>query len=140
MQLPERALEGFDFALVIDLLPFRQLQGFEDFLHFIERAFQFVDDVVHLFDRPADAGRFADDFWFRRQVAFILSRGAGLFGLIRRNAFGRWGRARAGRPATFGMAASTATRPARSAGGWRLRLFGGRFRPFFWHHADNLPG
>jgi hypothetical protein len=80
MQLAERALKRFDLALVVDLLPFGELQRFEDFLHLIERAPEFVDDFVDLFDGPADARRFAERFRFRLAFGFKFSGRLGRLG------------------------------------------------------------
>jgi hypothetical protein len=73
MQLAERALERFDLAFVVDLLPFGEFEGFEDFLHLIEGRAEFVDDFVDLLDGPADARRFAERFRLRLAFGFKFS-------------------------------------------------------------------
>ena len=50
MQLAQTTAQGFDFLLVSILLPLGQFQGLEHSLHVVQRASEFIDDLVNLFD------------------------------------------------------------------------------------------
>ncbi len=54
MQLPQRALQRLDFALVINFLALGQLEGFQHFLHLIQRLLQLLDNAGDLLDGLAD--------------------------------------------------------------------------------------
>jgi hypothetical protein len=56
--LPERAFERFDLAFVVDFLSLGEFEGFQDQFHFVERVFQFFDDLVDLFDGAGDGRDF----------------------------------------------------------------------------------
>jgi hypothetical protein len=151
MQLPQRSLQRFDFALVINFLTLGQFQSFQNFFHLIERMSQLINDFIHLLDCGGEAG--SD----RLVVSFPLGtpRGPGFnLGLLTPFRFfnSRQGRftsrfserlARWTRPAGFGMSATAASRAAGSPlerGGHILRLFRSSWLPFVWNHAIKLPG
>jgi hypothetical protein len=65
VQSSKRAFQFLNLALVINLLPFGQFQSFQHVFHFIERAFQFLDDFVDLLDGLGDGGKFRAALAFR---------------------------------------------------------------------------
>jgi hypothetical protein len=91
-QLAHRAVERFDFALVVDLLSFGEFQRFEHFLHFIENVFEFLDDFGDLIDGVGDAGslellnglrmRLWPGFRLRTLGTFLALRSLGAFGTV----------------------------------------------------------
>jgi len=100
MQLPQRALKTLNLALVINLLPLRQLQCFQHFLHFIERMLQFLDDSIHLIDGIGDGwglmrgfrllawlARFPQLAWFPQLTRFAWLTWFPLLGFLDRG----WG-------------------------------------------------
>jgi hypothetical protein len=93
VQVPQRALEILDFALVIDLLPFGKFERFEHFFHLIERVFEFVDDSVHLLDGVRDALLLMRGFG-RALVLALLGFFNGRLGRCRGRGGGRAGFAR----------------------------------------------
>ena len=70
MQLAKRAFERCNFPFVIDLLSLGKFKGFQDLLHFIEGAPQFIDDFVDLFDGLGDGGNLGAGLAFARGLAF----------------------------------------------------------------------
>jgi hypothetical protein len=52
----EAAAKGLDLLLVGVLLALGQFNGFEHFLHSVERGVEGFDDVVDLFDGVGDSG------------------------------------------------------------------------------------
>jgi len=71
VQVPQRALQILNLALIIDLLPLGQFQRFQHFLHLIERMFQLVDDPVHLVDGIRDRGRAMRRFGLARLLGLM---------------------------------------------------------------------
>ena len=59
VQLAQAAAQGFNFLFVGNILPLGQFEGFQNFLHVVERASECLDDVVDLFDG------FLDSHWLR---------------------------------------------------------------------------
>jgi hypothetical protein len=55
-QMAQSPLEVLDFALVINLLPFRQFERLKHFLHFIQSMFELVNDPVYLSDGVRNRG------------------------------------------------------------------------------------
>jgi hypothetical protein len=70
MQVPQRALEILNLALVVDFLSLSQFQRLQHFLHLVEGMLQFIDDSVDLIDRVRDRGS--------TMLGFALARPFGL--------------------------------------------------------------
>ena len=57
VQLAQAPAKRFDLLLIGGLLPLRQFQRFQHFLHVFECSPKRLDDVVDLFDRPLNGRR-----------------------------------------------------------------------------------
>lgn len=133
MQLPERTLQRLDFALVINLLSLGQLERFQHDFHFIECAFQLLDDLCHLLDRLADRRGARDGAVFPGVPFFESGRRPGFRGRFNaRPRKGSWF-------ATPGMPPASAPRPAGPGSGCRLSLSGSRLWLFVGNHGITLP-
>ena len=119
VELAEAAAEGLDLVLVGVLLALSQFNGFEDFLHVVERGAKGLDAVVDLLDGVGDGG------WggglkvasWRRGRSFACGRGGRFDRLTRLGEFlGRCARRRGGgqgcSPPTAPMAATAASATA----------------------------
>jgi hypothetical protein len=58
VQSSQGAFQFVNLALVVNLLPLGQLQRFQHIFHFVEGMFQFLDDLVDLFDGLGNGGNF----------------------------------------------------------------------------------
>jgi hypothetical protein len=125
VQLPQRALETLNLALIIDLLPLGEFERFEHFLHLIERVLEFLDDSVHLLDGVADRRRLMRGFGLLTLLG-LFDGGLGRFG---GGGHGRFTRRRQGTAwlAPPGMAAATASGATPARAGGCSGLFGRAF-------------
>ena len=97
-QPPQRLLQGIDLPFIVDLLPLRQLEGFQHFLHLVERLFERFDNLRHFFNRPGDGGGRGFNF------SFGQCRRAG-----RRTRRGNWFRSTRAAATATAMAATPST-------------------------------
>ena len=57
LQLFQRATKRFDFPFIGILLALCQLEGFQDFFHFLEALAKHFNDPIHFFDGSLYGGR-----------------------------------------------------------------------------------
>ena len=74
VQSSQGAFQLINLALVINLLPLGQFQCFQDIIHFIERVFQLLNNLVDLLNGLGDGGDFRAAFAF----GLRFGRGPGL--------------------------------------------------------------
>ena len=141
MQAPKGPLQRLNLPFVINLLPLGQFQRFQNILHFIERVFQFIDDLIHLLDGLADRSHAGSG------LRFLRANRLGAFG--ERSLFNRlhslrrvsqlrlllcW--TRTVPPSTVAAAAPRAAGTLRGCG---CRLFGTSAGLFFRNHITKVP-